>query len=119
MNFQKNSLKNTLRVQTLIAMIILFGLNSTAHAKSKTLYKVEQCDCIGYSDDLPTFLSDLTDIDIYGEGKSRKAAEKQAERMCVEQFRHFASLANSITQRPTYNGCHTYKTTADGDWEAI
>ena len=118
-----------LSLQTLVTLIIFFGLNSTAKAKShdqqskiKPLYKVENCDCLGYNENLPTFLSDLAQVDIYGEGNSQKEAEKHARNMCIEQYRNHASIEgkNQNFKNVTHNGCHVFvQKTPDSDWKAL
>lgn len=110
--------------QLVLALAILLGVNSTAYGKQFTpMYKAEKCDCIGFSEDIPTFLSDLTGaqgIEIYSEGKSLADAQDQAQRMCVETYRNFASVSElESPNNVSYNGCHWFKSTQDGDWESI
>lgn len=114
--------------QLVLALAVLIGLSSTANAKNKApkftpKYKVEKCDCLGFSDDIPTFLSDLQGaqgIDIFGEGKTLKAAQKKAQNMCVENYRNFASVSNSEDSKSiSQSGCHAFRSTVDGDWESI
>ena len=113
--------------QLLLALAVIVGISSTAYAKPnktfKSTYKVERCDCLGFSEDIPTFLSDLSgaqDLDIYGEGKTLKDAQRNAQNMCVEAYRNFASVSekehpDSVTQ----SGCHTLRSTPDGQWVSL
>jgi hypothetical protein len=122
----KNLAKKIIKSQLTIAIAVL-ALNSTAIAKNNSqpnkLYKAEKCDCIGFSDDIPTFLSDLTGaqgIDIYGEGKSLKEAESSAQNMCIETYRNFASATNSgDTTSISQSGCHMSMSTTEGDWVSL
>ena len=124
--------KFSISSQLLLSLIVLLGLsynahgNSTSQSKKSTkniTYKVENCDCLGFSDDIPTFLSDLpgaTNIDIEAQGKTLDEAEKSAQNMCVETYRNFASIgtqekASDVTQ----TGCQAFKTAANGEWESI
>lgn len=108
--------------QLLVAIIMIFGININVQAAAKRkgfkpTYKVERCDCFGYSDGLETFLSDLDggrDIDIYGEGKTLEAATKQAHGMCVDHYRGLAG--NSNVKSVTESGCEKLRSTPDGDW---
>ncbi len=116
------------RSQVVISLALIFGSSSYAQGMQAVnnnftpTYKVEKCDCLGFSEDIPTFLSDLSDghQDIYGEGKSLKEAQNSAQNMCVETYRNFASVSktedpNSVTR----SGCHQLRSTPDGDWVAI
>ena len=114
--------------QLLVAVAIVFGISSIAQAapnstKFKPSYKVERCDCFGYSEDIPTFLSDLeggNDIDIFGEGKSLEAASKSAHNMCVEQYRGLATKSKKYhISSVTESGCTKLRSTPDGEWVAI
>ncbi len=112
--------------QLALVLTLIFGMHSTAYGKRRApkftpQYKVENCDCVGFSEDIPTFLSTLTGgrPDIYGEGKSMKAAEKKAEMMCKETYRGYASA--SKTEHPesvSFNDCDKMKSTPEGDWVA-
>lgn len=125
----KEIAKPLLSAQLVLALAVLLGLSSTAIAKKNMTnkfvptYKAEQCDCIGFSDDIPTFLSDLVgaqDMDIFGEGKSPTAAQEQAKNMCVETYRNFASVSDTEDKKAiSQSGCHMYKSTSDGDWISI
>ena len=113
--------------QLLLALAIVLGINSTAHARQnktfKPSYKIENCDCLGFSEDIPTFLSDLAgaqDLDIYGEGETLKVAQSNAQNKCVETYRNFASVStiehpNSVTQ----SGCRTFRSTPNGEWVSL
>ena len=112
--------------QVVIALAFVFGVQTSAHGQNKSFtprYKVERCDCLGFSEDIPTFLSDLAgaqDLDIFGEGKSVKAAEKKARNMCIETYRNFASVSkaedpNNVTQ----SGCRKLKSTPGGEWVSL
>lgn len=109
-------------LQTALVFLILFGFNSKLHASSKkqSQYKVEQCDCLGYKDDIPLFLSDITEADIFniaGEGSTRRDAEKQVENMCVALYKKFeSSVDNSLV---SHSGCYTYKKNSKNQWELI
>lgn len=114
--------------QLALVLTLIFGLHSAAYGKQKIKrftpsYKVEGCDCVGFSADIPTFLSDLPGadgMDIYGEGKTLKAAEKQAQNMCIQTYRNFASLSKS--EHPdsvTQNSCTKLKSTPSGEWVSI
>ena len=128
------NLQNRFKItgQLILAMALILGFHSTAYGKNKArakfkpTYKVERCDCVGFSEDIPTFLTtlaktdDLDELYIYGEGKTLKAAEKQAEKMCIQTYRDFASVSkkehpNSVTQ----SGCTKLKSTPDGEWVNI
>lgn len=122
--------KSWISSQLLVTLGVFFILNSTAHGKKSRLtelsfkphYKAEKCDCIGYSDDIPTFLSDLAggSIDIFGEGESQAAAEKEARNMCKESYRNFARVSVSIDNYDvTESGCQFFKTTQNGDWVSL
>lgn len=115
-------------LQFIVAMTVLFGMNSPAFAKKakkptfKPSYKVEQCDCLGYSEDIPTFLSDLSGgggISIFGEGKTPEAAQGKARNMCVEAYREFASAKKGESGSVTESGCQMFKSTENGDWISI
>ena len=120
---------NFMSAQLVLALAVLLGVSSTAIAKQtlkddfKPSYKAEKCDCIGFSDDIPTFLSDLKGaqgIDIYGEGTTRKEAQTEAQNMCVETYRNFASVSEQEDSKSiSHSGCHMYKSTRDGDWVSI
>ncbi len=118
--------------QLLVVIAVIFGFQSIAHAKRMSTpkftptYKVERCDCLGYSDDIPTFLTDLAGADsvdelyIYGEGKSIAAAEESAQNLCIETYRSYASVekkedASTVTQ----SGCTKLKSTPDGRWVSL
>jgi hypothetical protein len=111
--------------QLVLAVSVLLVFQSMAYGAQKFTpsYKVDRCDCLGFSEDIPTFLSDLAgghDMDIYGEGKSLRAAEKEAKQMCVETYRNFASVSqtedpNNVTQ----TGCERLKSTPDGEWVSL
>ena len=111
-----------LNIQTVLVFLILFGFNQKLHASSKNSirYKVEKCDCLGYKDDIPLFLSDITKAQIFnisGEGSTRKAAEKQVEKLCVELYKSFeSSVDNSLV---SHSGCHVYKKNSKNQWELI
>ncbi len=108
--------------QFILALIIFFGVSSKVQAaQNKVTYKAEQCDCLGFSDDIPTFLSDLTKQPptVYGEGSSQTAAAEQARNMCIETYRSYASNDKQNTQSVTESGCHFFKSTGHGDWEAL
>ena len=114
--------------QLSIALIILFGVNITAQAKNKRFtptYKVENCDCLGVDQNIPTFLSDIAQgsLDIEATGKSRKIAEKKADKMCVQAYRDFASEDDSYSVKSNYQvsstGCKIYQSTLEGGWKAI
>ena len=122
--------KTWMSSQLLVTLGVFFVLNSTAHGKQSSLtnlsfkpqYKAEKCDCIGNSDDIPTFLSDLAggSIDIFGEGDSQEAAEKEARNMCVENYRNFARVSVSTDNYDvTESGCQIFKTTQNGDWVSL
>ncbi len=112
---------NLVSSQLIVALIVFMGISSKLHASNSTTYKAEQCDCLGYSEDIPTFLSDLTKQppSIYGEGKSKLAAAEQARNMCIESYRSYASQEKRVTQSITESGCHFFKSTSQGDWEAL
>lgn len=119
---------NFISFQALVALVVLLGMNSPAFAKKvkketfKPSYKVEQCDCLGYSEDIPTFLSDLTGsggVSIYGEGKTPEAAQNKARNMCVEAYREFASTTKGAAGTVTESGCQLFQSTKDGDWISI
>ncbi len=112
-----------IRSQFIVSMVLIFGFQ-TAHANTKatfqTTYKVDRCDCLGFEQEIPTFLSDLAgteDLGIYGEGRSLAQAEQEAHNMCVESYRAYASTGNidSVTE----SGCQKLKSTPDGDWVNI
>lgn len=113
--------------QLIIALVILFGVNMTAQAKGqkfKPTFKVENCDCLGVDQDIPTFLSDIAgDLDIEATARSRRAAEKKADRMCVQAYRDFASEDDNYSIKSSYQvsstGCQVFKSKADGSWKAI
>jgi hypothetical protein len=122
--------KTGLSSQLLLTLGIVFLISSTAKSSPsdlgdlsfKPLFKAEKCDCLGYSDDIPTFLSDLAGgaIDIFGEGSSEEAAMQQARNMCIDNYRNFASISVSVdTNDVTESGCHIFRTTQNGDWEAL
>lgn len=120
--------KISISSQLALTLIVIFGLSYSAHgsqakkAKNAT-YKVEKCDCLGFSDDIPTFLSDLpgaSDIDIQAEGKSPSEVQKIAKNMCVETYRNYASVSpTEDVSNVTQTGCQVFKSTNDGDWESI
>ncbi len=108
-------------MQTIMVLLILFGFNSKLHAFSgnKIRYKVEKCDCFGYKEDIPLFLSDISGADTFnieGEGSTRKAAEKQVQNLCVEIYRKFGNSVD--TSLVSHSGCHIYKKNKD-QWELI
>lgn len=113
--------------QLALVLTVVFGIQSVAYGKAKKnftpRYKVEQCDCLGFSEDIPTFLSDLAgaqDLHIFGEGKSLKAAEKDAQNMCIQTYRSFASASkNEHPNNVTQSGCTKLKSTASGEWVSI
>ncbi|MCB0377824.1 MAG: hypothetical protein KDD33_04965 [Bdellovibrionales bacterium] len=114
--------------QLILAVVLIFGLSFPAQAKNKSTqykptYKVENCDCLGFSDDIPTFLSDLPNaqgVEIFGEGKDPKEANERAQNMCVETYRNFASTGYFEDHKSvTRTGCKMYKSTPDGDWVSI
>ena len=110
--------------QLLVAVTLLFCIQSTARAANNFTpsFKVDSCDCLGFSEDIPTFLSDLSggNLDIYGEGKTLKAAEEQAQNMCVETYRNFASTSESEhPNNVTRTGCKTMRSTSNGEWVSI
>jgi hypothetical protein len=117
----------SISTQLILSLIIIFGLSVNAHGKqtkkSNTTYKVEKCDCLGFSDDIPTFLSDLPGaehIDIQAEGKSIVDAEKSAQNMCVETYRNYASTSSQESSSSvTQTGCQIFKTDTDGSWVSI
>ena len=120
--------KFSISAQLIVSLVILFGLSYNAHGKadakkSTTKYKVENCDCLGFSDDIPTFLSDLpgaSNIDIEAEGKSIDEAEKTAQNMCIETYRTYASVGeHNNNTSVTQTGCQAFKTAANGEWESI
>ena len=123
----KKNVSTYISTQVLSALVVFFGLNSTGHAKmsfkdSSTQYKAEKCDCMGYSDGIPTFLSDLAQgIDIYGEGASPQAAKEQAQNMCVESYRNFASISveKEKNHSVSYSGCQIFKSQSGGEWVAL
>jgi hypothetical protein len=114
-------------LQMIVAITVLFGVHSTSQANTeatfKPIYKVDRCDCLGFSEDIPTFLSDLAgtqDLGIYGEGPSLAQAEKQAQHMCKETYRSYASASvsedvNSVTQ----SGCQKLQSTPHGEWVSL
>ncbi len=117
--------------QLLVVLALVFGIHSVAQAKKRApkftpMYKVERCDCLGYSEDIPTFLSDLAganDLDelyIFGEGRTLQDAEQSAQNLCIETYRSYASVSkiedsSSVTQ----SGCKKMKSTPDGRWVSI
>ncbi len=117
--------------QLLVVMALVFGFHNVAYGKKQgpqftPMYKVERCDCLGFSEDIPTFLSDLAgaedveELYIYGEGKTLQAAEKSAQNLCIETYRSYASVSheedpNSVTQ----SGCTKLKSTPDGRWVSL
>ena len=111
--------------QLILAVAVILGISSVAQATEKRstfkpTFKVEKCDCFGYSGDIETFLSDLengSDIDIYGEGKSLAAATKKAHRMCVQHYRVLAEASKN--KSVTETGCTKMRSTPDGDWVTI
>lgn len=120
--------------QLMLAIALLFTLSSVAQgravmtkkAKFKPTYKVERCDCLGFSEDIPTFLSDLagaddlSQLDIFGEGNTLQVAETNAQNMCIETYRNFASVSKSESaESVTQSGCKKLKSTPDGEWVAI
>ena len=113
--------------QLVVSLLMVVGIQSVAYGQgSKNFtpsYKVEKCDCFGFSEDIPTFLSDLpgtSGMDIFGEGKTLKDAEKNAQNMCIESYRNFASLSQQEhPESVTYSGCQKMKTTPDGEWVSI
>ena len=112
--------------QLIVSLLVNFALTNQAHGKQtshKASYKVENCDCLGFSDDIPTFLSDLpggADVQIFGEGKTPNEAQKMAQNMCVETYRNFASISQiEDSTEVTENGCQMFKSTQEGDWESI
>lgn len=120
--------------QTLVAVVVIFGIHFTAQGKAQysqkpkftPRYKVERCDCFGFSEDIPTFLSDLANarelgqLDIYGEGKSIEEAEDQALSLCIETYRHYASRSqNSTPESVTQSGCKRLQSTPEGEWVAL
>lgn len=119
--------KVSISSQLVLSLIILLGISVNAHGKGlqteRTTYKVEKCDCLGFSDDIPTFLSDLpgaSDIDIQAEGKSPREAQEMAQNMCIETYRNYASVSPSENNLSvTQTGCQLFKSTSEGDWESI
>lgn len=128
-------MKSQLKIsgQLLVAVALVIGFQSVAHAKKKNAtpqftptYKVERCDCLGYSEDIPTFLTDLAGADsvdelsIFGEGNSLQAAEESAQNLCIETYRSYASVTkNSDPQLVTQTGCKKLKSTSDGRWVSL
>lgn len=117
-----NSNKKWFSYQLLIALYVLLGVQSRLQAamnSTPTQYRAEQCDCLGFTNDIPTFLSDLTQQapSIMGEGQTAQEAAEQARQMCIDNYRGFASAA--APQSVTESGCHFYKLTKNGDWESI
>lgn len=117
------------RSQVVTVLSFLLILNPVAQGKNSKLgnlsfkpsYKAEKCDCIGYSDDIPTFLTDLAggQIEIFGEGSTQEAAILEARKMCVESYRNFASVSKQSQNEVTESGCQIYRTTMNGDWESL
>ena len=116
--------------QVVVAVAVILGVSMTAQANKskvknsfKPSYKVESCDCLGFSEDIPTFLSDLAsdyDSQIYGEGRSIAEAEKQAGLMCTETYNLYAkSSKQEHPESVTQTGCQKLKSTPDGDWVSV
>lgn len=113
--------------QLVLALVILLGVNVTAQARGKSFkptYKVENCDCLGVDQDIPTFLSDIAgNLDIEALATSRRGAEKKADKMCVQAYRDFASEDDTYAIKSSYQvsstGCQVFKSTRNGDWKAI
>lgn len=114
--------------QLIVSLLVNLMISNPAHGKQtlreqKSTYKVENCDCLGFSDDIPTFLSDLpggSDIQIFGEGKTPDEAQKMAQNMCVETYRNYASVSQvENSTEVTENGCQMFRSTSGGDWESI
>ena len=111
--------------QLILSLIIIFGVSVIAQGKQhKARYKVENCDCLGFDGSIPTFLSDLqggNSVQIYGEADTRPKAEKEANNMCVETYRNFASepTAKEDAKRVTSTGCQVSMLTKDGEWRSI
>lgn len=115
--------------QVIVAVAVILGFTVTAQAKAtsenkfKPSFKVDRCDCLGFSQDIPTFLSDLNggyDFDIYGEGRNIAEAEQKADQMCKEVYLTVAEISklehpDSVTQ----SGCEKLKSNPDGDWVSL
>ena len=109
-------------IQTTLVLLVLFGFNSKLHASSgnKIRYKVEKCDCFGYKEDIPLFLSDISGADTFnitGEGPTKEAAEKQVQNLCVEIYEKFGNSAD--TSLVSHSGCYIYRKNAKNQWELI
>ncbi len=121
----KNTITNSnfFNIHTILVLLVLFAINPKLHASAKRhkiQYKVEQCDCLGYKEDMLLFLSDITETQIFnivGEGSSRKAAERQAQNMCLELYRRFENSVDSSSV--SHSGCHVYKRNTRGNWDVI
>jgi hypothetical protein len=115
--------------QLVIVLALLFGIHNVAHAQElefAPLYKVERCDCLGFDNDIPTFLSDLAGADsvdelyIFGEGETLQQAEESAQNLCIETYRSYASVAKPETMTSvTQSGCQKLKSTPDGRWVSL
>lgn len=106
-------------------IIVFFALNSSAETNNSSyqpIYKVDRCDCFGFSDDIPTFLSDIIkgDLHISGKGNTLAEAQDEAQRMCIETYRNIAS--SSQQEDPSnviYSDCTKMQSTPEGDWVTI
>ena len=98
--------------QIISALVVILGSQMTAQAAYKKAspapkaYKVQNCDCIGNHDGIPTFLSDLIgEVSITATARSRKSAEAKVFQQCVQGFKSVAKKTRAFDIAAS--GCRT------------